>query len=188
MEVVIGVSNRHVHLTKEHFKILFGENIDLEIKRKINQPNQFASTSLVSIKTNNNIINNVRVIGPLRNYTQVEISKTDAIFLNINPPIRKSGDLEGSSPITIVGPKGEVNLLEGCIIADRHIHILPKQVLLYNLEGVSKVDVLLRGEKGGIINNVNLKVSDNAYFEMHLDSDDANSHLVKNGDIAFILK
>lgn len=185
MEVTIGVSNRHVHLTEEHLKILF--NDDLEIYRKINQPGQFASTFFVTIKTDKNQIENVRVLGPVRDYTQVEISKTDAKFLGIDPPVRESGDLKGSSSITLIGPNGELTLDEGCIIADRHIHILPRQVELYNLEGVEKVDVLLNGEKGGIISNVYLRVSDNAYFELHIDTDDANSHLVKNGDIGFII-
>lgn len=187
MKVSIGVSNRHVHLTKEHLEILFGEGYELEKKNDINQPHQFASTSLVTIKTEKSIIEKVRVLGPLRPYTQVEISKTDAYKLGINPPIRDSGDLEGSSPITIVGPKGTIDIEEGCIIPTRHIHILPSQVSLYELEGKEVVSVKIDGEKGGIINNVHLKVSDEAFFELHIDTDDANAHLIKNGDIGEII-
>ncbi len=166
---------------------MFGDNYELEKKNDLNQPLQFASTALVTLKTSKSKIDNVRVLGPVRNYTQVEISKTDAYKLGLNPPIRNSGDLESSSPITIVGPNGSIDISEGCIIATRHIHILPSQVKLYGLEGVEKVSVKINGEKGGIITNVYLKVSDDSYFELHLDTDDANAHLVKNGDIGEIL-
>ena len=147
----------------------------------------FAANEMVVLRTAKGEISNVRVIGPLRNYTQVEISKTDSYKLGINPPVRNSGDLIGSSPIVIVGPKGIVQLNEGCIISNRHIHILPSQVKIYGLEGKDKVDIKLNGEKGGIITNVYLKVSDESFFELHLDTDDANSHLIKNGDIGEIL-
>ncbi len=187
MKVSIGVSNRHVHLTKEHLSILFGEDYKLEKKNDLNQPGQFSSTAVVTIKTDKSEIDNVRVLGPIRNYTQVEISKTDAYKLGLNPPVRNSGDLEGSSPIKIVGPKGCVDLKSGCIIATRHIHILPSQLKMYNLEGKETVNVKLNGEKGGIITNVYLKVSDEAFFELHIDTDDANAHLVKNGDIGEII-
>lgn len=187
MKVSIGVSNRHVHLTLEHLHLLFGEDFELVKKNDLTQPNMYASTSVVTIKTDKSEINNVRVIGPVRSYTQVEISKTDAYKLGLNPPIRNSGNLKNSSKITIIGPNGKVDLDEGCIIATRHIHILPSQVKAYGLEGIDKVNVKLNGEKGGIITNVYLKVSDEAYFELHLDTDDANAHLIKNGDIGEIL-
>ena len=187
MKVSIGVSNKHVHLKDEHLKILFGDDFKLEVKNELNQPGQFSSNSVVTIKTEKSQFENVRIIGPTREYTQVEISKTDAYKLGINPPIRDSGDLKGSSPITIIGPKGEIHIEEGCIIPTRHIHILPEQMKMYGLEGKDTVNVKLYGEKGGIITNVHLKVSDKAYFEMHLDTDDANAHLVKSGDIGEIL-
>ena len=187
MEVVIGVSNRHVHLKKEDYEILFG-NLVIKKKKKINQPGQFASNSFVTLKNGDNEIKNVRVLGPFREYTQIEISKTDSRALKLNPPVRKSGDLKESSPITLIGPNGKLELEEGCIIADRHIHMLPEQAKLYGLEGIEKVSVLLKGEKGGIINNVYLRVAPNSYFEMHIDTDDANAHLIENGDIGTIIK
>ena len=187
MKISIGVSNRHVHLTKEHLEILFGIGYELEKKNDLTQPGMFASNSVVTIKTNKSEIENVRIVGPLRSYTQVEISKTDAYKLGINPPVRDSGDLDGSSPITIIGPKGTVNIEQGCIIPTRHIHILPNQVGLYVLEGKDLVSVKIDGEKGGIINNVHLKVSDEAFFELHIDTDDANAHLIKNGDIGEVI-
>ena len=187
MKVSIGVSNRHVHLKEEHLKILFGNDFNLEKKNDLTQPGQYASTSLVTIKTNKSEISSVRVLGPVRPYTQVEISKTDAYKLGLNPPVRDSGDLKGSSSITIIGPNGTVELEEGCIIPTRHIHIHPNQVRMYGLEGKDIVNVKIDGEKGGIINNVHLKISEKSFFELHLDTDDANAHLIKNGDIGEII-
>lgn len=187
MKVSIGVSNRHVHLTKEHLEVLFGKGYELTKRNDLNQPGQYATNSLVTIKTEKSEIENVRVLGPVRTYTQVEISKTDAYKLGLNPPIRDSGDIKGSAPITIVGPVGALNLEEGCIIPTRHIHILPSQLKMYGLEGKDKVSVRVDGEKGGILNNVHLKVSEDSYFELHLDTDDANAHLIKNGDIGEII-
>lgn len=187
MKVNIGVSNRHVHLTLEHLEILFGKDFILEKKNDLKQPGQYASISTVTIKTFKSEINNVRVLGPIRPYTQVEISRTDAYKLGINPPIRDSGDLKNSSPITIIGPNGTIELEEGCIIPTRHIHILPEQIKMYGLEGKDIVSVKIDGEKGGILNNVHLKVSDEAFFELHLDTDDANAHLIKNEDIGEIV-
>lgn len=187
MKVSIGVSNRHVHLKEEHLKTLFGKDFKLEKKNDLTQPGQYASTSIVSLKTEKAIIQNVRVLGPLRPYTQVEISKTDAYKLGINPPVRDSGDLKESSPITIIGPEGSVELEEGCIIPTRHIHILPNQIDMYQLQGKDVVSVKIAGEKGGIINNVHIKISNESFFELHLDTDDANAHLIKNGDIGEIL-
>ena len=188
MKVSIGVSNRHVHLTDSDLKVLFGENFELTKVKDLNQPKQFVSDSFVTLKTDKSVINNVRVVGPTRSYTQVEISKTDAVRLGLNPPVRESGDIKDSSPITLVGPAGTLNLSEGCIIADRHIHITPKQKELYGLSNYDKVNVVLPGIKGGMITNVSLKVSEESYFELHLDTDDANAHLVKNGDIATIIE
>lgn len=187
MKVTIGVSNRHVHLTKDTLEKLFGDSYKLENVKDLNQPGQYASSAFVTLRTNKGSIEHVRVLGPVRNYNQVEISKTDAYKLGLNPPIRESGDIKGSEPITLINGNNVVNLNEGCIIATRHIHILPEQLKQYDLEGKDKVSVLLSGEKGGIIGNVSLKVSEEAYFELHLDTDDANAHMIKNGDIGEIL-
>ena len=187
MKISIGVSNRHVHLTKEHLEILFGKGFELTNLKDLHQPTNFVSDSFVTLKTEKSTIEHVRVLGELRGYTQVEISKTDAYKLGINPPVRDSGDLQGSTPITLIGPRGEVNLNEGCIIATRHIHITPAQMKEFGFEGKTTVSVKLSGEKGGIIDNVHLKVSELSYFELHLDTDDANAHLIKEGDIGEIL-
>ena len=188
MKVVLGVSNRHVHLCERDLKILFGDNYELEVKKELVQPGEFASNSLVTIKTDKSEISNVRVLGPIRTYTQVEVSKTDAFKLGINPPVRDSGDLVGSEGVTIIGPNGSIDLEEGCIIATRHIHMTPSDVHDLGLDGVSIVSVRLNGEKGGILDNVHLKISENYKLEFHIDTDDANAHLVSSGDIAEIVK
>ena len=187
MKVSVGISSRHVHVTQEDLEKLFGENYKLEEDRPINQPGQYASTSYVTIKTEKGQFEHVRILGPCRNYTQIEISKTDAYKLGINPPVRQSGQLEDSAFVTLIGPKGSIET-NGCIIADRHIHILPEQVKEYGLEGKKTVSVRLDGPKGGIIDNVYLRVSDSSYYELHIDTDDANAHLAKNGDFAEILR
>lgn len=181
MKVILGVSNRHVHLTKDDYYTLFGDEPMNKVK-DLRQPGQFASDKFVTIKNGDRQIFNVRVLGPFRNYTQVEISKTDAFTLKVNPPIRTSGDLEGTSPITIVGPKGELNKDKGCILANRHIHISLEEVKKYNLEGVKKVKVKVDGEKGGILNNVYLKIMEPSVLEMHIDTDEGNAFGVKTGD------
>lgn len=188
MKVSAGVSARHVHLTRKHLEILFGKEATLEELKPIHQTNQFASKQTVTIETEKGNIENVRVIGPTRNYTQVEISQTDAYRLGIHPPIRDSGDIKESAPITIIGPVGTIKLNEGCILANRHIHITPKQMELYGLTGLKEVHVQIYGEKGGILSHVFLKVDEDSYFELHLDTDDANAFQVNNGDIVTILE
>lgn len=178
MKMNIGVSNRHVHLTEQDFKILFGENTVLEKMRDLTQPGEFASTAVVTVKTEKGIIEKVRVLGPFRNYTQIEISKTDAYKLGVNPPVRESGNIEGSAAITLVGPVSEVEKQEGCIIASRHIHATPEDVDKYGLDPNKKYCVRIGGEKGGLLYNVSIKVNPNYVWEMHIDTDDANAHLV----------
>lgn len=187
MKVTVGISNRHVHLTKEHLETLFGKNYELQVLRLINQPGQFASEEKVTIETSKSKIDGVRILGPIRPYTQVEISKTDAIKLGLNPPVRDSGCLKGSEPITIIGPCGKIKIDEGCILATRHIHMTPGQRKEFGLEGISKVGIKINGEKGGIMTGVHVKAADASYYEMHIDTDDANAFLLNNNDEVEIL-
>lgn len=180
MKVKIGVSARHVHLTKDDFKKLFGYD-ELTWLKDLTQPNEFASKETVSIITEKGRINNVRILGPFRDYTQVEISKTDAYSLKINPPIRKSGDLV-SSEIVTMEHDGKTITKECCIIATRHIHINTKDLKRYNLENGEVVKLRLDGIKGGILNNGFIKASDNYTLEAHIDLDDANAHFINDKD------
>ena len=153
MKVVLGISNRHVHLNKENLEKLFGSEYELKNVKLLNQPNQFISDSKVSIKTSNGIIDNVTVVGDLREYTQIEISATDAKILGINPPIRESGNLHDRAIVTLVGPKGEVTT-NGCIIADRHIHITPKQKELYKLNTKEEFITIIEEYMENILKNM----------------------------------
>ncbi len=188
MKVPIGISARHMHLTKEHLELLFGKGYELTDLKSLSQPGEFASVETVNLKGPKGVIEKVRILGPIRKYTQIEISKTDSYKLGLNPPIRESGDVTGSSPITLVGPKGELDLEEGCIIATRHIHITPDDTRRLGLENVTKVNILIDGPKGGIMHNVSLKSSDNYQFELHLDVDDGNAFIINQGDFGTIIK
>ena len=179
MKINVGVSNRHVHLNDDDYKILFGD-IPLTKRNDLTQPGTFASELTVVIKGSKRSIENVRVLGPNRSYTQVEISKTDAYTLGVNPPVRNSGDLFDADEIVIIGPIGEIRR-NAAIIPTRHIHVDKNIRKEHNLEGIEKVSVKISGEKGGVIENVYLKDSAEAYFELHLDTDDANGHLINQG-------
>jgi len=186
MKIKVGISNRHVHLNNDDYKALFGD-IPLTKRNDLTQPGMYACNETVTIKGEKRSYDNVRVLGPLRSYTQVEVSKTDAYYLGVNPPVRNSGDLDGAYPITIIGPRGEITR-NAAIIATRHIHVDKNIRREHNLEGIEKVSVKIFGEKSGIIDNVYLKDSDEAYFEMHLDTDDGNAFLLKQNDEAEIIK
>ena len=180
MKISVGVSNRHVHLTKEDYIALFG-NTPFTKRNDLNQPGMFASELTVTITGPKRSIENVRILGPLRSYTQVEVSKTDSYTLGIDPPVRNSGELDGASEITIIGPVGTITK-NVAIIADRHIHVDKRIREERNLVGIEEVSVKIPGEKSGIINHVFLKDSEEAYFELHLDTDDANGFLLKQDD------
>jgi len=186
MKIPVGVSNRHVHLKEETLKILFGDNYVLNKRNELKQPGEFASSETLTIKTEKAEIPNVRVLGPIRKYDQVEISKTDSYKLGINPPVKNSGDLEGASTITLIGPVGTVTV-NACIIPNRHIHISDEKALELGFTNNQMVSVKVFGIKGGILDNVYIKIQPNAYFEIHLDTDDANAHLLKEGDIVEII-
>ena len=180
MKVSIGVSNHHVHLTKEDYYELFGTYEINNIKDLV-QTGEFASDSKVNIKTDKSEISGLRVLGPFRDYTQVEISRTDSYALGINPPVRTSGDVAGSETVTIEGPCGSI-VRECCILANRHIHINPQVRKEKGLDNLEVVSVKVGGEKSSILNDVYIKETEKGVFEMHLDTDDANACLLKNGD------
>lgn len=173
--VPVSVSARHVHLQQEHVDILFGKGYQLTKDRDISQPGQYACQETVTLMGPGGKISNVRALGPLRKQTQVEVARSDARVLGISPPVRHSGDLKGSAPIVIIGPKGTVRLKEGCIIADRHIHMTPQDAQAYGVYNSQKVSVLVEGEKGGIMNQVTIRVRDDYALDMHIDTDDANA-------------
>ena len=180
MKVLVGVSNKHVHLTEEDYNVLFGDEPIGKVKDLV-QPGQFSSDKKVSLKTEKRTIDNVRLLCPLRNYTQVEISKTDSFALGLNPPIRNSGDLEGAEVITIIGPCGEVTK-PCCIIANRHLHINHQQREELGLLNVDKVSAKVENEKTTVFEDVYIKESEDYTLELHLDTDDGNGSLAKSGE------
>lgn len=178
-QVKVGISNRHVHLTKETYEQLFDE--PLTIKKEIHQIGEFASNQCVLIKTEQGILENVRIVGPFRSYNQVEISKSDAIKLGINPPVRKSGDLKNSEHVTIIGPKGEIYLENVCILSQRHIHMNTNEQKKYGLQDGQIVKVFIPGPRQAFLDTF-IKISENGYFEIHIDRDEANAFLLNNED------
>ena len=188
MKVSIGISSRHIHVTREVLNILYGKDYELKKLKDINQIGQYAAEETVTIKGLNREIKNVRILGPIREYTQVEVACSDAYILGLKPPVRDAGDIKESSPITIIGPLGEVSLKEGCIIASRHIHMDPKVSEKMGFKDGDIVKVKVDGIKGGILDNVSIKVNDAYYYELHLDIDDGNAHLIKQGDIGTIIR
>lgn len=183
LRIPVGVSNRHVHLSQEHLEQLFGAGYNLTFWKDLVQPGQYACKEVVSIVGTKGIIENVRVIGPVRKQTQVEISRTDSFKLGIKPPIRLSGDLEGTPGCVLVGPKGMVSLNSGVIIAARHIHMTPPMANQYGIHDKDQVSVLVDGERGVVFNNVIVRVSQNSALEFHVDLDEANGVWLNTGDL-----
>ena len=183
MKISVGISNRHVHLSFDDYKALFNDT-NFTKRNDLTQGMEFASTLTVTIKGPKGEISNVRVLGPLRSYTQVEVSQTDAYKLGITPPVASSGNLEDASNITIINGS---NMIERkcCIIQNRHIHLNKEEQLKYKLFK-DVYEIRVGGVKGVILENVHLKVNDNFKFELHLDTDDANCCLLKNGEINLI--
>ena len=171
----IGVSNRHIHLSRTDLEALFGAGYQLKPWRDLSQPGQFAAAETVMIGGPKGFIERVRVLGPLRKQTQVEISRHDGFQLGSNPPLRESGNLSGSAPITVIGPKGAVQLREGLIIARRHIHMTPADAAEYGLKDGAIVQVKLGGERGLVYDQVVVRVNDQFRLELHLDLDEANA-------------
>ncbi|WP_049817936.1 phosphate propanoyltransferase [Thermosediminibacter oceani] len=186
-KVTINVSARHVHLSSEHLEILFGKNYRLSPLRELMQPGEFAAKETVIIVGPKGIIQNVRVLGPVRKKTQVEISKTDGFVLGIDPVVRDSGNHEGSSGCVLVGPAGGVRIEEGVIAAMRHIHMPVQFAEKYGIKDRSFLKVLVEGERKVVFDRVLARVSDNFALEMHIDTDEANAAGVRSGDKGFIL-
>ncbi len=185
MKVLVGISNRHVHLTEEDYVLLFGTNC-LEKKKDLYQVGEFATTQTIIIRTDKKEIAGVRVLGPFRDYTQVELSKTDAYFLGIDPPIRDSGDLKGASLLELVGPKGSIS--RACaILPTRHIHINQEELEKMGLDATKEVMVRFDGIKGATLEHVHLKVGKSYKLELHLDRDEGNALLAKTGDMCEII-
>ncbi len=181
-QVPVGVSNRHIHLSKEDLETLFGPGYELTPIKDLSQPGQFACKECLTIVGPSlRPIENVRVLGPVRKASQVEISRTDSFVLKVKPPVRESGDIAGSAPVTIIGPKGVVTLKEGCIIANRHIHMSLDEGAAFGLKDGDYVNVEAKGERKTLFYDVQVRVHKDFRLEMHIDTDDANAAGIGNG-------
>lgn len=187
--VPVGISNRHIHLSAADVETLFGKGYELTPFKDLSQPGQYAcKEQLTIIGPSLRAIEGVRVLGPVRKASQVEISRTDSYVLKVKPPVRESGDIKGSAPITIVGPKGTVTLPEGCIIANRHIHMSTEEGKAFGLNDGDSVTVDMFGERRTTFYDVQVRVHKDFRLEMHIDTDDANAAGVGNGFKAKIRK
>ena len=189
-EIKVGVSQRHVHLSREDLDTLFGKGYELT-KQKDLMGREFASNEFVTlVGPSLRAIEKVRVLGPVRKNTQVEISRTDTFVLKISPPVRPSGQIEGSERLVIVGPKGSIYLKQGVIIANRHIHLTPAYAEKHGIKDGEYVDVMVEGGnlKATKFYDVQVRVRDDFNVEMHIDTDDANAAGLKNGAKVTILK
>jgi putative phosphotransacetylase len=174
--IPVAVSGRHVHVSRGVLDRLFGDGFQLTKLRDLGQPGEFASEQTVTaVGPSMRPLERVRVLGPVRNYTQLEISGTDAVRLGIDPPVRRSGDLVGSEPITLVGPKGSVQINEGAIMATRHLHMTERDAREHGVSDGDRVRIRFPGERALVLENVLVRVGKTAALELHLDTDDANA-------------
>lgn len=189
-DIPVGVSNRHIHLTRADVDTLFGAGYELQPLKDLSQPGQYACKECLTIVGPSlRPIENVRVLGPLRKATQVEISRTDSFTLKVKPPVRESGKLDGSAAITIIGPKGVITIPQGCIIANRHIHMSPADGERFGVKDGDYVTVDAEsGTRRTRFFDVQVRVNEAFRLEMHVDTDDANAAGIGNGAVVHIVK
>ena len=187
-QVPVGVSARHIHLTQEHVEVLFGEGYKLTKKKELMGGQYACNETVTVVGLKLRAIENVRVLGPVRKASQLEISATDAMKLGVAAPIRESGNVAGSAPVAVVGPKGVIYLQEGCIIAMRHIHMSPADAAAAGVRDGDIVSVKADNERGTVFNQVKIRVNESFTLEMHIDTDEANASKIKTGDKVTIIK
>lgn len=180
--IPVGVSNRHIHLSAEHMEKLFGCDKELTRQKELIQAGQFAAAEKVTLVGPKGVLQGVRVLGPLREKTQIEISRTDGFSLGVVPPFRDSGDIKGSPGIVVVGPAGAVTLQEGVICATRHVHMYNDDARYFGVSDGDHVAIVIEGERGLSFNNVLVRVGPKCRLEFHIDTDEANAAGLKTGD------
>ncbi len=186
--VLIETSARHVHVTKEHLAILFGEGYELTLKKDLSQPGQFASNERVAVVGPKGSFPAVSILGPVRPATQVELSASDARSIGVTAPIRESGDIAGSGACKLVGPNGEVEIGEGVIVAKRHIHATPEDAEKYGLADKQIVSVKVESDGRSLVfGDVVVRVSPKFALAMHIDTDESNAASCKPGMMGEIL-
>jgi putative phosphotransacetylase len=187
-KVPVGVSNRHIHLSQEHLELLFGPGYELTVRNPLSQTGQYAAEETLTIEGPKSSIKNVRILGPVRKETQVEISRTDAFTLGLKPPVRDSGHLQDSPGLKLIGPKATLELDKGVIIAQRHIHMNEADAEAFGVKDKDIVSVRVGGERGLIFDNVLVRVRSDFVLEMHIDTDEANAAMLGNGQMVEVLR
>jgi len=187
-DIPVGVSNRHIHLSQADLEALFGPGAVLHNKKDLKQPGQFACEEVLTVIGPKGSLKKVRVLGPVRPESQVEVSKTDARTLGVTAPVRESGVLAGTPGVVLEGPCGKVELTHGVIVAQRHIHLDPETANALNVKDKDSVCVETFGERGCILKNVTVRVSSKYAPEMHVDTDEANACQMKDNDMIRIKK
>ena len=182
MNIPVGVSARHVHLSQEHLELLFGSGATLHKKKDLSQPGQFAAEETVDLQGPKGTISGARVLGPVRPHTQVEVSKTDALKLGLNPPVRESGDILGTPGLILVGPQGQVELPYGVIVAQRHVHFSEEDAREFDVENGDELTVRCEGERSVLFEHVVARVSPSYDLDFHIDTDEANAAGLRSGD------
>lgn len=185
--IPVGLSNRHIHLSQKDIDVLFGQNYELTKFRDLSQPGQFACDEKVDLVGPKNTIKGVRILGPARDKTQVEVSIADSFTLGVKAPIRDSGDIAGSPGLKLKGPKGEVLMEEGVIGASRHIHMHTSDAEKFGLVDKDRVKVRTSGERALVFENVLVRVNENYALEMHIDLDEGNAAALRNGEMVELI-
>ncbi|MGL5439466.1 MAG: phosphate propanoyltransferase [Filifactoraceae bacterium] len=188
MKLPIALSNRHLHLSQEDINILFGKDYELKIAKPLSQPGQYACEEKVDIVGPKGLLKGVRVLGPARLETQIEVSVADARLLGVQAVIKESGDLEGSPGAKVIGPVGEIELSKGVIVAARHIHMHTDDAMKFDVKDKEVVNIETFGERSMIFKNVMVRVSPNYILEMHVDVEEGNAGSIKNGDLVELIK
>lgn len=179
--VPVGVSGRHIHLSQHDLEALFGKGYELTKVKDLSQPGQFAAKECVTLAGPKGVIQKVRVLGPVRSQTQVEVLAGDTFKLGVPQEIRLSGHLEGTPGITVIGPKGTVVLPEGVMVAARHIHMSPSQAAERGFHDGQVVSLKICGERGGMLDNVIVRVTETGNLDCHIDTEEANAFHLKTG-------
>jgi len=185
--VVVGISNRHVHLTEEDFTVLFGQQTTIKPLKHVRQRGEYAAVQTVTVHGPRSSLTKVRVMGPHRNASQVELSFTDCRTLGVTPVVAVSGNLADAAPVALEGPCGTIQLPHAAIVASRHIHMGPRDAQALGLKHLDQVSVRLGGPRGGVLDHVTVRVKDSYLPEFHLDSDEGNALGVRTGAIGQIL-
>ena len=188
IKIQVEVSARHCHLSEKDLATLFGADKGLTKLKQLSQPSDFACQETVDIEFGSKKIEKVRIVGPARGQTQVEISLSDAIDSGLVPPLRISGDLQGSAGVTLYGPKGSVELKEGLIISKRHLHCATKDAEKYKLKNSDIVSVEISGQRTVIFKDIPVRVNDNYSLSLHLDADEGNAAGINRTGEGLIIK